>query len=78
MCDFSNLEPGADFPRSVTVLKRLFCDPLIKQETLRLWAAQEEEPRKIVGCPGRREMMLCETTGLEAGSVHWHLELFMI
>lgn len=49
MCDFLNLELGADFPRSVKILKSIFSDFLIKQKDLRLWAAQEEETQ----CPGK-------------------------
>lgn len=42
-CDSLDLELVADFPRSVTILKRLFSDPLINVENLRLWAALEEK-----------------------------------
>lgn len=49
MCDFLNLELGADFSRSVKILKSIFSDFLIKQKDLRLWAAQEEETQ----CPGK-------------------------
>lgn len=42
MCDFLNLELGADFSRSVKILKSIFSDFLIKQKDLRLWAAQKK------------------------------------
>lgn len=61
MCDFPNLKLGTDFPRNVTILKRLSSDPRIKQEDLKLRTAPEGE------------IILWVTTGLEADSMHWRL-----
>ena len=57
MCDFLNLELGADFPRSVKILKSIFSDFLIKQENLKLWAAQEEETQCCGKAPAQRQAL---------------------